>query len=132
VFRDVHDSEIVAYSVDARIREVVLVVGPGTGSRAQEFKLVFRGVIAHQFVYPELPSIVFSLEKVLAADIVRKEWADFAEGSRQCGWPGSWAASLEAALAYCNAENINGYELSASYGMSGWLLAKSVERINAP
>jgi hypothetical protein len=132
LFSGVHDGEIVAYSVDSRARELTLVLAPGKGSAGAEIKLVFRGVIAHQFIYPELPSIVSDLEDVPVIDFVTKNWGKFSEGSRQCGWPGPWATSLDTAVAYCASEEIKAYELSESYGMFGWVLAKSVECINAP
>lgn len=132
MFSGVHDSSVVAYSVDSRIGELVLTLAPGTGSAVREFRLIFRGVIAHQFIYPELPSVVSSLEQVPAEAFLTKHWASFSEGTRQCGWPGPWAASIEAAVMHCESEQIKGYELEQSYGMSGWVLAKSVERTNAP
>ena len=132
MFPGVHDSEIIAYSVDSRTAELVLTLAPGTGSATGEFRLVFRGVAAHQFVYPELPSIVLDLSELAAPVLLEREWANLSEGSRQCGWPGPWATSLEAATAFCASEGLKGYELDQSYGMSGWILAKSVERVGGP
>ena len=88
MFSNVHDSKIVAYSVDSQTRQLVLSLAFGEASAAREFRLIFSGVIAHHFAYLELPSIVSSLEQVEAADILRRDWATIAEGSRQCGWPG--------------------------------------------
>jgi hypothetical protein len=130
MFKGVHDSEVVAYSVDSRTDTLVLILTPGTGSARQDFRLVFRGVLAHQFMYPQLPAIVLDLEEVPAAKILGKEWANISEGARQCGWPGPWATSLEAAMAHCETLGLKGYELDQSYGMSGWLLAKSVEFVD--
>ena len=132
MFRGVHDSEIVGYSVDARSAELVLTLAPGTGSAATDFQLIFRGVVAHQFVYPEIPSIVLEISELPAETLLRREWDTLSEGFRQCGWPGSWAPSLEAAIAFCASAQLKAYELEPSYGMSGWILAKSVERVGGP
>ncbi|MCX7515424.1 hypothetical protein, partial [Frateuria sp. STR12] len=102
------------------------------GSAKDGFRLIFRGVAAHQFVYPELPSIVLALSELPAETLLQKEWPNLAEGTRQCGWPGRWATSLEAAIAFCASAGLKGYELDQSYGMSGWILAKSVERVGGP
>lgn len=126
MFPGVHDSEVVAYSVDSRAAELTLVLAAATGSASSAFRLLFRGLLAHQFVYPQLPSIVFDLAEVPVADFLRKEWANLAEGSRQCGWPGRWAVSFEGALSYCESAGIKAFELQPSYGMSGC----SVERMD--
>ena len=132
MFPGVHDSEVVAYSVDSRTEELVLVLAPGTGSASSEFRLLFQGVLAHQLAYPQLPSIVLDLVEVPAADLIGREWANLAEGYRQCGWPGPWAASLESAVNHCASTGVKAYELEQSYGMSGWILARSVERVGGP
>ncbi len=132
MFKGVHDSEIVAYSVDSRTEELVLTLAPGTGSARQEFIILFRGVAAHQFEYPLIPSIVLDLVEIPAAELLSRMWPKLAEGHHQCGWPGSWATSLEAAVNYCNSKVLKGYELEQSYGMSGWVLAQSVECVGDP
>jgi hypothetical protein len=132
MFRGVHDSNIVAYAFDSRTAELILTLAPGTGSATSELRLIFRGVAAHQFVYPELPSIVLDLSELPAATLLEREWANLSEGSRQCGWPGPWATSLQAAVAFCASVNIKGYEIDQSYGMSGWILAISVECVGGP
>ena len=132
MFPGVHDSEVVAYSVDSRTEELVLALAPGTGSASSEFRLLFHGVLAHQFACPQLPSIVLDLTEVPVEDLIGREWANLAEGYRQCGWPGPWAASLEGAVAHCQYTGVRAYELEQSYGMSGWVLARSVERVDGP
>ncbi|MCX7515285.1 hypothetical protein, partial [Frateuria sp. STR12] len=72
MFPGVHDSEIVAYSADSRNAELVLTFAPGTGSAKDGFRLIFRGVAAHQFVYPELPSIVLALSELPAETLLQK------------------------------------------------------------
>jgi hypothetical protein len=132
MFPGVHDSEIVAYSVDSRSEELVFVCAPGTGSADGEFRLVFRGVLAHQFAYPQLPSIILELMEVPVEDLLAREADNLAEGARQSGWPGPWYSSTETATAHCVSAGLKGYELLESYGMSGWVIARSVERVGGP
>ena len=132
MFRGVHDSEIVAYSIDSRVQELVLVLAPGTGSATGEFQLIFRGVSAHQFIYPLLPSIVLELMEVPVAELLTRESANLAEGSRLSGWPGPWFTSLEPAIKHCESAGLKGYEILESYGMSGLVIAHSVECVGGP
>jgi hypothetical protein len=132
MFRGVHDSEIVAYSVDSRADTLTLVLAPGTGSAERDFQLLFRGVAAHQFVYPLMPSIVMELMEVPVAELLSREASNLAEGNRQSGWPGTWYTSLDAAISHCTAAGLKGYDLLDSYGMSGWIIAHSVECVGGP
>jgi hypothetical protein len=129
MFPGIHDSEVVAYLVDSRSEKLVLSFAPGTGSATGEFRLVFAGVAAHQFPFPLLPSIVLDLVELPAEKLLRREAANLVEGSRQCGWPGSWFSSLESGLAHCASAGLRGFDLEQSYGMSGWVLARSVEHV---
>lgn len=129
MFPGIHDSEVVAYLVDSRTEQLVLGFSPGTGKADADFKVIFEGVIAHQFLYPQLPAVMLRLFEVATEVLIRREAENLREGNRQCGWPGGWFASVESGLAYCEAHGVRGFELEQSYGMSGWVLAKSVRRL---
>jgi hypothetical protein len=129
MFPGIHDSAVVAYLADARSEKLVLSFAPGTGSAPGEFRVIIGGLVAHQFHYPLIPSVVSDLIEVPAEHILRREQLNLAEGARQCGWPGSWFVSLDSGLAYCAAGGIRGFELEQAYGMSGWVLAHSVEHL---
>lgn len=129
MFPGIHDSEVVAYLMDSRSDQLVLSFVPGTGSAPGDFRLIFRGVAAHQFPFPLLPSVVLDLVELPATTLLKREAASLAEGSRQCGWPGAWFTSLESGLAYCASTGLRGFDLEQSYGMSGWVLAHSVEHL---
>ncbi len=129
MFTGIHDSEVVAYLFDSRSEELVLSLAPGTGSATGDFRLIFGGVVAHQFLYPQLPSVVMGLVEMSVEELLRREEANLEEGNRLCGWPGGWYASLESGLAYCLSYGIRAFEIEQSYGMSGWVLAKSIRRL---
>jgi len=123
----VHDSQVLAYSADSRSGEVLLHLREGNEG-SPLFDLRFHGVVAHQFPYPLMPSWVYDLATVSADELLEREWTAIAEGFRLVGWPGHWADSLASAQAYCRQQGVTGYDLETSYGMTGWVLAKSVER----
>jgi hypothetical protein len=128
MFSEIHDSQVLAYSADSRSSEVLLHLRAGPEG-SPLFALRFSGVVAHQFPYPLMPSWVLDLAPVPAEELLARDWEAIVEGFRLVGWPGSWADSLGNAQAYCRAEGVSGYDLATSYGMTGWVLAKAVERI---
>jgi hypothetical protein len=132
VFKGVHDSGVVAYSVDSRTKELVLTLEPAKGTAQKGFAILFSGVAAHQFEYPLIPSIVLDLIEIETSDLLAREWPKITKGCHQCGWPGAWATSLEAAVNFCNSQMLKGYQLEQSYGMSGWVLAKAVRCVGNP
>jgi hypothetical protein len=129
MFPGIHDSYVVAYSADARSEQVVLTIRAAAESADGEFRIVFEGVAAHQFRYPQIPSIVDDLIEVPVETLLEQEAEALSEGSRQCGWPGAWFTSRQAALAYCESAGLRAFELQQSYGLSGWVLARSVARV---
>ena len=127
MFPGVHDSYVVAYSADSRSEQLTLTLRPTADSGHGEFLIVFCGVAAHQFVYPQIPSIVDDLVEISLQHFLSTEAANLAEGSRQCGWPGGWFTTVEAALSHCARAGLRAFELHQSYGLSGWVLARTVE-----
>ena|SRR6185312_14486584 len=131
MFPDVHDSQVIAYSADSLSAEVVLHLRAGPEG-SPLFDLRFHGAVAHQFPFPLMPSWVFDLVPIPADELLAREWGTIAEGYRLVGWPGNWAESLEHAQAFCTSMGVTGYDLETSYGIDGWVLAKSVERVSGP
>jgi hypothetical protein len=66
------------------------------------------------------------LETVPVAQLLAACGPRIAELYRMAGAPGAWAADLASAAEVLAAEGMQGFVLSASYGLSGWLLAKEV------
>ena len=125
MFSGVHDSLLVAYSVDSSNGELVLSVEPQHGSALAPFSVQFHGAVAHSFETPLLPAILYGINKITAADLVRSEWQAIERGYKLGGWPGPWAGSLQDALAFVEASDLVGFQIESSYGLSGWVLAKS-------
>ena len=127
MFSGVHDSLLVAYSVDSSIGDIVLSIEPQHGSAPAPFTIHFRGAAAHCFETPLLPAILYGINQISAAELLRSEWPAIERGYKLGGWPGPWANSLAAALAFLEASDLNGFQIESSYGLSGWILAKSAK-----
>lgn len=123
----VHDHFVYAYGVDCGGRRVVLhMVYPG----AERFvDVVFREVAAHWFEYARADSILFDVEEVDVEALVQ-EHAGVFEKSWRYGWPQMpYSGDLKVLVERLRAGGVRGYEVSASLGLSGWVLAKSCERV---
>ncbi|KRB02585.1 hypothetical protein [Lysobacter sp. Root690] len=122
-----HDSLLVAYSVDSISERLTLSLQPHHGSAPGPFRIEFSGVAAHRFDAPLLPAIVSDIEKITGAKLLRDEWAQIESRSRVNGWPGGWAGTLEAAIEHTERTALHGYLIDSSYGLNGWVLARTVE-----
>ncbi|QSX77362.1 hypothetical protein [Agrilutibacter solisilvae] len=132
MFQEIHDSLLVAYSVDSEHQALMFSLLPHHGCAREPFALVFTGVAAHSFPEPLLPAILLDIQAVPAADLLREHWPLLERGSRSNGWPGPWAGSLLEAVSFAAAQELRGFEVSSSYGLNGWLLAKDVRMAPAP
>lgn len=129
----VHDNFLVSYEVLCEQREIRLHTefrDVALGAPFEYTDVVFRGVFAYHFQQDTLMNIIFDIEEVAVTDILEKSQALFAAG-RPYGWPrveGSPQPNLEA---YLSANDVRGFEIASSYGLSGWVLAQSMEFIAA-
>ncbi len=74
-----------------------------------------------------LGNVIYHLEQVSPVQILKDEEAHIREMYHQSGAPATWAADLGSAAAHFDRQSVVGFVLSASYGMSGWVIARSVE-----
>jgi hypothetical protein len=124
----IHDGNLVGYEVNKNSNRLTLSIEPCLDP-SLPFKVGFDGYAAHFFPAPLLPAILNGIYIVDAARLVTDEWAHVESGYRSCGWPGPWGASLDAAKSFVGSNKLIGYRLESSYGLSGWVLAKSVSRL---
>ena len=132
MFQEVHDSLLVAYSVNSESGELSLSCQPHHGCGTAPFIVVFAGVAAHSFEFPLLPAILFDITQVPAADLLKTEWPAIERGSKQCGWPGPWAETLAGSVSYAAASDLCGFQIESSYGLEGWVLARSARVASGP
>jgi hypothetical protein len=125
----VHDNFVYAYSVDCEGRLLVLHTAFRDREPHEFTDIVFRDVVAHHFEHVLPGSIVFDVEESDLAALVRDNASLLADSWRY-GWPpveyGGDLSALESAL---KAASVRAFSIGSSYGLSGWVLAASCERV---
>jgi hypothetical protein len=130
-----HDDFLVSYEVNCETRQIKLHakrdprVPAGNEERANH-TIVFNGVEGYQFENDNFANIIFSLDAVPVERILAICGSQIASSFLMAGAPNSWAADLSSAPQVLTAKGVQGFVLSSSYGLSGWVLAKeaSVEQ----
>jgi len=124
----VHDNVLVSYEVLAGRREIHLhTQSPGT--KPQHTDIIFRGVEGYFFYHDNLETIIFDVVEISVDRILEDDRERFEDGWR-FHWPGRWnTESAAGRKEYLMKRQVRGFDISSSYGMTGWILAKSVERI---
>lgn len=126
----VHDNYLVSYEVRCERREIRLHTEfRDRGEPFEYTDVVFTGVCAYHFHQDCFTNIIFDIDETAPETIYSDHRAEF-EAGRMYGWPGDWGKTEDAALAYFREHGVQGYALQSSYGMDGWILAKSMEIIS--
>jgi hypothetical protein len=131
-----HDDFLVSYEVNCETRQIKLRAkrDPRLPSASNEertdYTIVFNSVEGYQFENDNFVNIIFSLDTVPVEKILTIYGSQISEAYRMGGAPNSWAADLTSAPKLLRAKGTQGFILSSSYGLSGWVLAKeaSVEQ----
>ena len=122
-----HDRSILGYEVDAPSRRLTLRTGSHPNTPTTSIvNVLFLDVEAYSLEYDAFGNIIFDIEEIPAADILEKNRALFEAGARQAGWPRFWGRSFEEAQTYLLEHRTRGFELTASIGMSGWVLSREI------
>jgi len=123
-----HDDFVVSYEVNCETRQIKLHTRPDLRDPAKRDQrprtIVFNGVEGYQFENDAFGNIIFSLEAVSIEQVLADYGSGIAESYRMAGAPGPWTADLASATQVLNAKGVQGFVLSSSYGLSGWVLAK--------
>lgn len=121
----IHDNQILSYCVSAEKAEIRLHTFFSDHEPHEYTDIVFADVAAYYFENDNFRTIIFGVDEIdlLALYTESKELFD---RGRNYGWPGPWNTSEDALLDYLNQREIKAFALSSSYGMSGWILAKTM------
>ena len=120
-----HDNFLVAYEVNCEMRWIRLRARPELASDSSlDCTIEFNGVEGYNFKNDAFDNIIFSLTEVSVDKILLDHSSEIEESNRMAGAPGGWADDLKAASAILGAKGVRGFELSSSYGLSGWVFAK--------
>lgn len=123
-----HDNFLISYEVNCEIRQIKLRAKPDPRDPAQSEQLpctvIFNGVEGYQFENDAFGNIIFSLEAISVEQLFAEYGARIAESFRLAGAPAPWAADLASATQLLTVNGVQGFILSSSCGLSGWVLAK--------
>jgi len=123
----IHDNSLLGYEVDMAKRKISLRTEFIDKSASETADVIFNDVIAYQFVNDSFGTILYEIEEVDSNQIAKENWMAFEDGWKSSGWPGEWTTSLEKASVYLSQNSIKGFYIRSSIGMSGWILAKSID-----
>jgi hypothetical protein len=124
-----HDDFLVSYEVNCETRQIKLRAKrdpriPVVDQERTSRTIVFNGVEGYQFENDNFGNIIFSLDAGSVEQILAGYGSQIAESYRVGRAPNSWAADLSSAPQVLAAKGVQGFVLSSSYGLSGWVLAK--------
>jgi len=133
-----HDFHIVGYAASGTLRRLTFELEWPYDSAppAPTGQLAFDGVEAYFLEHDLGGNIVYSFAEASLRKFL-EEWQSRFENECRWGWPTFWRTKphprqpveqvLEEAFAYLSGKDIKCVELSSSYGLSGWVLASSIE-----
>jgi hypothetical protein len=118
-----HDHVLVSYEVNCEAREIRLRTRSATEAGNQLREINFTGVEGYHFENDAFGNIIFALEIISIDQLISGYSSQIAESYRVAGAPGPWAADLSTAAQKLTRQGLQGFVLSSSYGLSGWVLA---------
>jgi hypothetical protein len=125
----VHDNHIYAFTVHCEERRLVLHTAYRDREPHEFTDVVFRDVVAHLLEHVLPGNILFGIEERDVESLVQDEADLFAESWRW-GWPPvEYDGNLETLVAALRQRLVRAYLISSSYGLSGWVLAGSCNRV---
>lgn len=124
----VHDNHLVAYSVLAKEKKITLQTEFLDREPHELTDVVFEDVLAYHFENDLFGTIIFDVEEVDLA-VLLKEYAPMFEAGWRYGWPRGWEKEKEEIEIFARHLGMRAFELSSSYGMSGWIIAKSMSKV---
>ena len=119
----IHDNDVLKYSVDFAGRELVLNTRDGEG---RSVDIVFRGVAAYFLENTVMGCVLLDIEEWEIDDLISYLGEDYFLEHQEYGWPLEFA-DMDELKAKVAENGIKTYCLTSSYGMSGFILANSVQ-----
>ena len=125
----IHDNHLVAYTVLAKEKRIIIQTEFRDREPHESTDVIFDDVVAYHFENDLFGTIIFDIEEVDLAALLKEHAAMFEEGWRY-GWPRGWQKEKEEIEAFARRLEMRAFELSSSYGMSGWVIARCMSKIH--
>ena len=141
--RSWHDYHLTGYSVDGSNQKFTLSVLWPYEAEAdiKRASVVFSGVECHCLEHDLGTNVILDVGEWPLRDFFAA-WSDRFEAECKWGWPKFWrpdplarqttVQAAEQALAVLRRKNVKCFELSSSYGLSGWILAVDISHHALP
>lgn len=126
--RSWHDYHLTAYAVDGVARRVTFDVSwpYEAETDVRRARLVFSGVEGYFFEHDLGENILYSIQEESLEEFLREN-AEWFDAEKNWGWPLFWKGGVEGVRRHLSEAHAKLFDISTSYGLSGWILAQSVE-----
>lgn len=126
----IHDNTVYGYAVNCANRRIVLHTRFGNGRKTELVDVVFHDVLAHRFEHVLEQNILFDTDEIDLAELVQRE-ASLLRESWKWGWPPvKYEGDLATLVSELRARSLKAFEISASLGMTGWVIARRRELVS--
>jgi len=122
----IHDNTIESYKIDFESENILITTKRYNTNEIVQ--VVFTGAMAHYFENPMKGSILLDIDEHSIENFIFNN-KKLLEKQKKYGWPMSYDSYIELED-YLLAKRFKYYVIYASIGLSGWILAKSIETIN--
>jgi hypothetical protein len=128
LMRSWHDYHLVGYSVAESGRKIAFeVTWPyETETDVRRANVVFSNVEGYFFEHDLGGNILYSISEESVHALLTQNASRFQDESKW-GWPLFWRDGVEKTLELLVEKNVKCFEISSSYGLSGWVLATNMD-----
>ena len=125
----VHDNTIKAYCVDFEAETLTLKTQyqSRTSGIIENTDVIFKDYLAHDFEYVQKGNMIFDIEEYPLSMFFERE-RDILEKGKSFCWPVYYKTEKEL-FDFFQANNYKIFEISSSYGLSGFVFAKHMDII---
>ncbi|WP_234264552.1 hypothetical protein [Hydrogenophaga sp. NFH-34] len=139
--RSWHDFHITGFAVAGKLQELAFDLEWPYESETdvRRAQLKFTGVECYYLEHDLGANIVYAFSEESLGEFLT-EWSEKFEVQCKWGWPSFWRAKphpprsleleLKDSLAYLSEKQVKCFDLSSSYGLSGWVLASGVQEVH--
>lgn len=120
---NIHDNEIVKYSVDFIKKEIVIKT---LNEKNETIKILFQNVLVYCFEKEMPNSIIFDIEKFEIEKLI-EENIELLKENKDYGWPPIAYNNTKGLVEQLKTEQYNYYTIEATIGLCGWIVAKKVQ-----
>lgn len=120
---NIHDNEIVKYSVDFIKKEIVIKT---LNEKNETIKILFQNVLVYCFEKEMPNSIIFDIEKFEIEKLI-EENIELLKENKDYAWPPIAYNNTKGLVEQLKTEQYNYYTIEATIGLCGWIVAKKVQ-----